>query len=244
MNPSTETSGSIPGDAKARMERILRLHDEVDAIKEMIREVYGEEKDAGGDKTAMGAAVSIIRKRSKDSAKFDNAQGMMDLYLTAFSGASHTHAYARGGEITTQNASVSRHDSAETGDLVTTPEHDPETGEITEPQSAPQAEQGSNVAAEPIASQPIQPETANEDEVLAAEGMRPGEEIAGSSNGRTAEFDSADAGSTPAPASTVTTFTPKPLRPYCLNPGNACGGMGRRHCWSCEKAAAAQGVGA
>lgn len=33
----------------------------------------------------------------------------------------------------------------------------------------------------------------------------------------------------------LTTFTPKPLRPYCLNT-DKCGGQGRQHCWSCQKA--------
>ncbi len=33
---------------------------------------------------------------------------------------------------------------------------------------------------------------------------------------------------------------PKPvLRPYCLRPGENCGGQGMKHCWSCEKAHAA-----
>ena len=56
--------------------------------------------------------------------------------------------------------------------------------------------------------------------------------FAGSSNGRTAAFDAADAGSTPAPASTS---TPKPLRPNCLKP-HACGGQGKQHCWGCTQA--------
>lgn len=85
------------GDAKARMARILRLHEEIDAIKLDIRDIYAEEKADGGDKTAMGAAVSIIRKREKDAAKFDDQQGMVDVYLTAYLGsgtvvATHTHA--------------------------------------------------------------------------------------------------------------------------------------------------------
>lgn len=60
----------------------------------------------------------------------------------------------------------------------------------------------------------------------------PNQIVAGSSNGRTAAFDAADAGSTPAPAST---FTPKPLRAHCLKP-HACGGQGKQHCWGCTQA--------
>jgi uncharacterized protein (UPF0335 family) len=41
--------------------------------------------------------------------------------------------------------------------------------------------------------------------------------------------------SRPGPTN-LTPLTPKPLRPYCQNPGPKCGGQGKRHCWSCERA--------
>ncbi len=80
--------------AKSRMERIIRLLEQIDGIKADIRDIYAEEKSDGGDKTAMGAAITQIRKREKDRTKFDDREVMVDAYLNAF--ASHTHAYARG----------------------------------------------------------------------------------------------------------------------------------------------------
>lgn len=82
----------VGGNAKSRMERILRLHEEIDAIKADIREIYAEEKSDGGDKTAMGAAISTIRKRAKDKDAFDEREALTDVYLNAYFGASHTHA--------------------------------------------------------------------------------------------------------------------------------------------------------
>lgn len=82
----------IGGNAKNRMERILRLHEQIDELKLGIREIYAEEKSDGGDKTAMGSAVSIIRKRAKDKTAFDNREALVDVYLNAFHGPSHTHA--------------------------------------------------------------------------------------------------------------------------------------------------------
>ena len=82
----------VGGNAKSRMERILRLHEEIDAIKADIREIYAEEKRDGGDKTAMGAAISTIRKRARDKDAFDEREALTDVYLNAYFGASHTHA--------------------------------------------------------------------------------------------------------------------------------------------------------
>lgn len=151
---------------------------------------------------------------------------------------------------------------------------DPETGEITEPQSAPQAARDLTVPpANSDQVAPIQPETA--EPVPSIEGVKAPMMVAADANvggdheavtdapisTETAaqvasgmDIDStvvtrADASDmalgsdveTVAP-SNLTTFTPKPLRPYCLNPGNSCGGMGRKHCGSCERAHAEQGA--
>ncbi len=80
---------------KSVIERILRIHEEEDELKADRREVYAEAKANGYDKTALGAAVSIIRKREKDAAGFEERNAMVDLYLAAFDGSSHTHAPAR-----------------------------------------------------------------------------------------------------------------------------------------------------
>jgi uncharacterized protein (UPF0335 family) len=80
------------GQAKDCMERILHLLTEIDEIKEVIREVYAEEKADGGDKTAMGAAIAIIRKRAKLGADVvEEREGLVATYLAAHD-ASHTHA--------------------------------------------------------------------------------------------------------------------------------------------------------
>jgi uncharacterized protein (UPF0335 family) len=90
---------------KSIIERILRLHQEEDDLKADRREVYAEAKANGYDKTALGAAVSIIRKREKDAAGFEERNAIVDLYLSAFDGSSHVRAYARTREAE-QNTSL------------------------------------------------------------------------------------------------------------------------------------------
>lgn len=83
----------MSGDAKSRMERILNHLSEIDEIKGVIREIYAEEKADGGDKTAMGSAIAIIRKRDKiGAAAVEERDGLVETYLNAFERASHTHA--------------------------------------------------------------------------------------------------------------------------------------------------------
>lgn len=137
MNSSTETS--VADDQLAAfIDRILRMKEEADAIAADIREIYAEAKANGFDKTQLGNVVTYLRKKDKDAAKLEEGEAVFDLYLGSYlatkNRAPRVRAYARAGN----------------------------GPEITEPQSAPPAEQGSDVAAEPIASQPIQPETANE----------------------------------------------------------------------------------
>lgn len=81
--------------AKHRMDRIIRLHEEIDQIKKDIRDIYAEEKAEGGDKTAMGEAITKIRKREKDKTAFDERENMVDVYLMAYSAPSRTHTHAR-----------------------------------------------------------------------------------------------------------------------------------------------------
>lgn len=86
------------GQLKSLIERILHLHAEEDEIKADRREVYAEAKAAGYDKTALGAAVSILRKREKDAEGFAERNAIVDLYLEAYSGPSHAYAHAREAE--------------------------------------------------------------------------------------------------------------------------------------------------
>jgi uncharacterized protein (UPF0335 family) len=85
---------SASDSAKSRMERVLRLHEQIDALKLDIRQVYAEEKADGGDKTAMGAAISYIRKREKDSTALADREAMADVYVAAYD-APRTHTHAR-----------------------------------------------------------------------------------------------------------------------------------------------------
>lgn len=113
-------SDSIPSDEllKSLTDRILRLREEEDALKADIREVYGEAKAQGFDKTILGKVVARIRAEAKDGDKLSEQEQLVDLYLNAYRGASraHTHAGAR------EKAPAK----------VETPHH-PETGEVIEP---------------------------------------------------------------------------------------------------------------
>lgn len=81
---------------RAFIERIIRLKEEQDAIGSDIKDIYTEAKSSGFDKTALGALVTELRKQSKDKAKFDEAQSILDLYREAYARSlTHTHAHAR-----------------------------------------------------------------------------------------------------------------------------------------------------
>jgi|GEM_PF-1500889 len=108
---------------KAFVDRILRMKEERKAIDADIREIYAEAKGSGFDKTVLGKLVNYVERRAADANAVMESESLFDLYLTAYDSAvsrPHAHAYARAS-------------------LGITPEHDAETGEITEPQSAPQA---------------------------------------------------------------------------------------------------------
>lgn len=85
---------------KAIIERILRLHAEEEEIAADRREVYAEAKANGYDKTALGEAVRIIRRREKDREAFDERNAIVDLYLCAYQQPSHTYARAHAREET------------------------------------------------------------------------------------------------------------------------------------------------
>lgn len=71
---------------KSIIERILRLKEEQDALSSDIRDVYAEAKSNGHDKTAIGQAVALIRKKEKDPQKFDELDSMTEIYLAAYYG--------------------------------------------------------------------------------------------------------------------------------------------------------------
>lgn len=87
---------SIPSDEllKSLTDRILRLREEEDALKADIREVYGEAKAQGFDKTILGKVVARIRAEAKDGDKLAETEELVDLYLAAYRGTSRTHTHA------------------------------------------------------------------------------------------------------------------------------------------------------
>lgn len=93
-------SDSIAADLlKSLIDRILRLREEEDAIKDDIREVYAEAKSHGFDKTILGKTVARLRAEAKDGDKLEETEALLELYLNAYRAAepsrAHTHAGAR-----------------------------------------------------------------------------------------------------------------------------------------------------
>ena len=83
----------IADQLRSVIDRILRLKEEQDALGDDVREVYAEAKSNGYDKTALGQAVAILRKRKKQGeAAMAERDALVDLYLTAYERPSHAHA--------------------------------------------------------------------------------------------------------------------------------------------------------
>ena len=113
---------------RAFVDRILRMREEAKAIATDIREIYAEAKGNGFDKTALGRLVLHVERRATKRAEMAEQDALFDAYLAAYDGSpSRTHAHARA--------------SAE-------PDHDPETGEIFEPDAAAASPAGVSDAGE------------------------------------------------------------------------------------------------
>ncbi|MER8846018.1 DUF2312 domain-containing protein [Mesorhizobium australicum] len=122
MTDITETSQTVAaGQLRAFVDRILRLKEEQDTIGDDIKEVYAELKGCGFDRTAVGALVTELRKKSKDSAAFEERNTILDLYRSAYEEATRPQAHAR----------------ARTREIIEEfPPHDTETGEIIDQNSS------------------------------------------------------------------------------------------------------------
>lgn len=254
-------------ELKSFVRRIESVEDEINALNSDKSEIYKEAKSGGFDTKILR---KVVAKRRIGAVERDEQDAIFDLYWDALHDASTSVVRAHVENIE---------------------EFDAETGEITEPQSAPQAVQmhvqavaapnaqpdvsTSLAGAEGIADQqPIQPETAEQypsiegvkaPMMVAADANAGGDheeavvdtlisteaapqEASGMENDSTV-MTRADASGlafgsdveTVAP-SNLTSFAPKPLRPYCQNPGNGCGGMGRKHCVKCESGRAELGA--
>jgi uncharacterized protein (UPF0335 family) len=68
------------GQLRAFIERIERLAEEKDTIRDDIKDVFAEAKGAGFDTKAMRV---IIRKRKKDQAERQEEDAIIDLYQAA-----------------------------------------------------------------------------------------------------------------------------------------------------------------
>lgn len=73
-------SGIARDQLKAIVERIERLNEEKAALAEDIREVYAEAKGKGFDTKTLRA---VIRLRQQDSAKRQEQEALLDLYMHA-----------------------------------------------------------------------------------------------------------------------------------------------------------------
>lgn len=95
----SEDEGTADEQLRSIVNRILRCKEAEDEAKADTKEVYAEAKSNGFDKTALGALVSEIRKREKDSGKVDELNAILDLYREAYFGRSGTedatHAHTR-----------------------------------------------------------------------------------------------------------------------------------------------------
>lgn len=172
---------SASAEAKSRMERILRLLAEIDEIKGDIREIYAEEKADGGDKTAMGAAISHIRKREKDREAYDAREAFMESYLNAFSASGtpvatreHTHARdPRAAETYPDNSSEpNRVDCRLTNDVGSAAATAGGEGDASSPSAA--TEVSSPSAAPSVGDPSGHPSTPSPDAVPATDGAREG----------------------------------------------------------------------
>jgi len=247
--------------AKSRMERILRLQEQIDEIKLDIRQVYAEEKADGGDKTAMGAAISYIRKRAKDKDAFDEREALAAVYVNAFEAsgtalATHTHeADAKLIETIVKGVQTETGRKALVTALDVMIDH--ETGELTEHE---QPETDTNPAGSAARGQAALsgecPEAPSMDEAQSlvtsdqhveanAEGpSRTAATIPNPQPSPTPEADKPEAVSPPAVSGAlsddeVPAFIKRDyvLRPHCLNP-SLCAGSGREHCHRCKRAMA------
>lgn len=240
----TVSSDSVAQDQiKAFVDRILRLREEAQAIKDDIKEIYAEAKANGFDKTVLGNVVRYVEKTGEELAAEQERDALFDLYLAAYTGTpSRTHAHAREGNHTAPSPQVVQADQGSEGPwslaLAAGQIQEPGNGQAGEKPvsagaqstgnvdgSAGRSHSRSQLSTESTASVPV-------DTHSIAKINAGGEDV-------DAAADNAGGGdSLPAVASNVLVMpAPKPLRPWCqhLDDLTKCGGYGRVHCSSCQK---------
>jgi uncharacterized protein (UPF0335 family) len=232
---------------KAFVDRILRLKEEQDALRDDIKDIYAEAKGLGFDKTAIGNVVSHVRKIGK---KGDDAVAAttanFEMYLAAYEG--RTHAYARAevphdpetGEVFEDaQITVVDHGDEEGNHLTVTV--DPRIAAIlngTSPESPRKAAEAEPERAA-TTDATIAPVLVEADKVEAVAEVLGQPELISALTGQHASANvsgSERAGVTAGETAINFQREPKPLRPYCQRPGaEDCGGYGSKHCHSCER---------
>lgn len=258
-----DVTGVADEQLAAFIDRILRMKDEADAIAADIREIYAEAKAMGFDKTQLGNVITYLRKKEKDASKLEEGEAVFDLYLGSYLATKnrvpHVRAYARasnGPETTEpQTAPQAAQDGGAFSEVKGSARLENAVGVEPSPSNPIQPETANEL---PPPSRGI----GGEDDLrelaatvpgqIAQEGDAPlkasanvtGEGVTG--HAAHLSTDTEDPTRTPAGVvvtdrngvtggESAATITHKPIRPHCLKP-NSCGGMGRKHCYTCEQA--------
>ncbi len=83
-SPSIDTLGvTAQGKLKSLVERIERLEEDKAAVANDLKEVYAEAKGEGFDTKILR---KVIRLRKADSAKRQEEEALIDLYISAIGG--------------------------------------------------------------------------------------------------------------------------------------------------------------
>jgi uncharacterized protein (UPF0335 family) len=155
----------MPAPLKSYIDRILTVLAEIDEKGSDKKQIYKDLAGEGYDRTVVSQVVGHIRKKAAKPGKFAEQSALFDLYMTEYEG------------VGTQLAT---HAARET-DL---PDHDPETGEVKEPQAETPVQTGaapgtptSNAGTEAVAAPAIHSqhgaESAEEEAQVATERAAP-----------------------------------------------------------------------
>jgi len=77
------TNATAQGKLKSLIERIERLEEDKAAVANDLKEVYAEAKGEGFD---VKIVRKVVRLRKQDSAKRQEEEALIDLYLSAIGG--------------------------------------------------------------------------------------------------------------------------------------------------------------
>jgi uncharacterized protein (UPF0335 family) len=76
-------NSTAQGKLKSLIERIERLEEDKAAVANDLKEVYGEAKSEGFD---VKIVRKVVRLRKQDSAKRQEEEALIDLYISAIGG--------------------------------------------------------------------------------------------------------------------------------------------------------------